>query len=103
MKFTEIYTLKLKIYQYNNQTLKFDGFKNAFRFQIKFICIDLKNKCDIGIGEKCESCDLYQPEFCRFCNIGYYLPEDDKTKCKRCSKIGCERCPNDNCLLNNIT
>ena len=56
-------------------------------------------KCDIGIGEKCESCDLYQPEFCRSCNIGYYLPREDKPKCKRCSKIGCERCPNDVCLL----
>ena len=102
-KFTyqdHIYEKNNKIYQYNNQTLKFDVFKTIFRPQIIFMCTNpLMKKCDIGTGEKCESCDIYKPEFCFSCNVGYYLPREDKTKCKRCSKIGCERCPDDNCLL----
>ena len=40
-KFTyqdHIYEKNNKIYQYNNQTLKFDGFKTIFRPQIIFMC-----------------------------------------------------------------
>ena len=55
-------------------------------------------KCVIGENEKCKSCDLNKPEFCNECNDGYYLSEDDKTSCKKCSVNKCKTCPNDKCL-----
>ena len=55
--------------------------------------------CTIGENEKCKSCDSVQPEFCATCNDGYFLPQNDKTKCSECSMKGCTICPNDICII----
>ena len=58
-----------------------------------------EKKCTIGPNEKCKSCDINHPEFCGSCNEGYYLSEDDKTICSKCSMRGCRNCPNNTCLI----
>ena len=35
--------------------------------------------CEIGLNEKCLICDETNST-CEACNIGYYLPKDDKSK-----------------------
>ena len=57
-----------------------------------------EKRCIIGLNEKCKSCDSINPEFCSSCNDGYFLPENDKTKCSECSMKGCRICPNDICI-----
>ena len=57
-----------------------------------------EKKCTIGPNEKCKSCDINHPEFCGSCNEGYYLSEDDKTICSKCSMKGCRTCPNNTCI-----
>ena len=56
-----------------------------------------KPNCITGEEEKCKSCDLIQSEYCGECNEGYYLSEEDKTKCMECSTIYCKLCLNDIC------
>ena len=58
-----------------------------------------KNECTTGENEKCKTCDLINTDLCGSCNEGYYLPEEDKTKCKKCSMDCCKECPNDKCII----
>jgi hypothetical protein len=89
-----IYQKNGKKYKYNNQTLKFDE-----NYELMTCDNNNKNECIIGEDEKCKTCDLNQIELCGTCNNGYYLPEEDKTKCKKCSMDCCKECPNDKCIL----
>ena len=41
---------------------------------------------------------MNNPQYCGKCNEGYYLGENDKTKCTQCSVINCKACPNNHCL-----
>jgi hypothetical protein len=71
-----IYEKNNKNYKYNDITLKFDEIKLDIKCQ-------KNSECSIGSDEKCGSCDSEQNEYCDACNEGYYLSEDDKTKCKK--------------------
>ena len=96
-----IYSKNNKKYTYNNRTLKFDEIPNLEDFEIKCLenqtNISINRACDIGPNEKCKSCDLIHQENCGECNEGYYLSEEDKTICTKCSMEGCRTCPNDIC------
>ena len=84
-----IYSKNNKKYTYNNRTLKFDEIPNPEDFEIKCLenqtNISINRACDIGPNEKCKSCDLIHQEDCGECNEGYYLSEEDKTICTKCS------------------
>ena len=60
-----------------------------------------KPKCVIGEEEKCKKCDLIQTEYCGECNDGFYLSEEDKTKCTNCSISDCKLCHNNICTVCN--
>ena len=49
--------------------------------------------CEIGSNEKCLICDETNST-CEACNIGYYLPKDDKSKlnCRKCTVNNCGKC-----------
>ena len=74
-----IYEKNHKIYQYNNETLKFDEIE--YHENIKLSCEQQTSTCIIGEGELCKECDINEPEFCGSCNEDYYLTNDDRTKC----------------------
>ena len=78
-----IYEKNNKNYRYNDITLKFDEIKLDIKCQ-------KNSECSIGSDEKCGSCDSEQNEYCDACNEGYYLSEDDKTKCKKFETDGDE-------------
>ena len=93
-KFTyqdHIYEKNNKIYRYNNHTLKFEEIKSESELSFKLICGPIKRKarCIIGEGEKCKSCESNYSRSCASCNEGYYLSNDDKTKCKQCTDRNC--------------
>ena len=78
-----IYEKNDKNYKYNFITLKFDEINLDIKCQ--------KNtECVIGPDEKCNSCDPEQNKFCDTCNEGYYLTQDDKTKCQKFEDDGDE-------------
>ena len=78
-----MYIKKIINYRYNEITLKFDEIILEIKCQINY-------QCSIGSNEKCGSCDSEQNEYCDTCNEGYYLSEDDKTKCKKFETDGDE-------------
>jgi len=78
-----IYEKNNKNYRYNEITLKFDEIILEIKCQIRY-------ECFIGFDEKCGSCNSEQNEYCDICNEGYYLSEDDKTKCKKFESDGDE-------------
>lgn len=78
-----VYQKNNKNYRYNEITLKFDEIILEIKWQINY-------QCSIGSNEKCGSCDSEQNEYCDTCNEGYYLSEDDKTKCKKFETDGDE-------------
>ena len=43
--------------------------------------------CTIGQNSLCQTCDEDSPNNCGTCNIGYFLPSDSKTECKKCSDL----------------
>ena len=43
--------------------------------------------CKTGQNSLCQTCDEDNPSICGTCNIGYYLPSDQKTECKKCSDL----------------
>ena len=103
-KFTHqdhIYEKNNKIYRYNNHSLKFEEINSESELGFKLKCGPNKRivRCDTGTGEKCKSCESKYSRACASCNEGYYLPNDDKTKCKRCTDKNCKICSNDICLL----
>ena len=53
------------------------------------ICV---KKCDISNITQCSSCNSSLQHLCETCNDGYFLPEDDKTKCKICDMENCNKC-----------
>ena len=57
---------------------------------------DKKEKCVIGINEKCKECNPFFPENCLTCNEGYYLPlnEFDNKICLSCDNkiVHCNDC-----------
>ena len=71
-----IYEKNNKNYRYNDITLKFDEIKLDIKCHKNY-------ECSIGSDEKCGSCDSKHNEYCDTCNEGYYLSEDNKTKCKK--------------------
>jgi len=50
--------------------------------------------CIIGENEKCHNCNFQKENECLSCNIGYYLPINNKNKsiCTKCKIEGCEIC-----------
>ena len=88
-----IYQKNNKNYKYNTQTLIFNEINDD-----DLIC-DSGKECIIGPLEKCRACDIIQKELCGECNDGYYLPEDNKETCKKCSMKFCKKCPDDKCTL----
>ena len=78
-----IYEKNNKNYRYNDITLQFDEIKLDIKCQKNYECV-------IGDDEKCGSCDSEQNEYCDSCNEGYYLSEDDKTRCKKFETDGDE-------------
>jgi len=50
--------------------------------------------CTIGENEKCHNCNFQKENECLSCNIGYYLPTNNKNKsiCTKCKIEGCEIC-----------
>ena len=78
-----IYEKNNKNYRYNDITLKFDEIKLDIKCHKNY-------ECSIGSDEKCGSCDSEQNEYCDTCNEGYYLSEDNKTKCKKFETDGDE-------------
>ena len=49
-------------------------------------------KCEIGNETKCNSCDPNSENLCKSCNKGYFLPENNKTECKKCAIKNCIEC-----------
>ena len=58
-------------------------------YQKNGLCI---KKCDISNSTQCNSCNPSLQHLCEACNNGYFLPEDDKTKCKKCDVENCNKC-----------
>ena len=52
----------------------------------------------VGNEEKCKSCDVIKSEYCGECNEGYYLSEENKIECIKCSMDGWRICPNNICI-----
>ena len=58
----------------------------------------LKN-CTINETTQCKKCNPEEGKIdqCLECNGGFYLPEENKTHCEKCSIENCEKCKNNNC------